>query len=530
MENFDVTKDYYAILGVPINADDQLIISSYLNAQTGKSAEELVEINKAFAILINHETRQAYTTARAKYLAGLTTSDGVSVERQNSEPVEEPTSIVAVQNPERVQGEVGDTTPRRRRSDRNRVVQVEQAPEETSKKGHKVLKGIGITALILALLVGAGAVGKNWDNITSWLHSNGNRSAVVQTVDDEDITLRDEDVVIPTATPAINQEDITLIGEGFGVNTPAPTSTPAAAVVEEGAYAGMNQVKAFGNALDPAQVEERATRLLAYVDSIGGYNINTGLKWTLEDMKRIVLYFNGAYVPTNEANAFKMEDDLLAFACVPLNDPRIVRGVSFSVDCPTDGDYIADPVNFTDMLLMGDSYCYPYLQWLQEQWNIMITADTSEARRTAVNQVLQSYADIMYGTGYKMTTADGREIVITDKDLTARSRINDGNIFRLYGLMIPIFGSDLTEQDFQVEGVNGVTHVAAADLYLQLNVRCAEDIIQDAKYDEDGRIYFTDGITNTYGWIQRNTITAATDNLYFGNADYYAETQTYSLK
>ena len=525
MENFDVKKDYYAILGVPVNADDQLIISSYLNAQAGKSAEELVEINKAFAILINHETRQAYTTARAKYLAGLTTSDGVLVERQNSEPAQEPTSIVAVQNPERVQGEGVDTTPRRRRSDRNRVVQEEQAPEETSKKGHKVIKGISITALILALLVAAGAVGKNWDNITSWLRSNGNRSAVVQTVDDSDITLIGETTTYPT--PAPTADDITLIGDGFGVN--APTSTPAPAVVEEGAYEGMNQVKAFGNALDPAQVEERATRLLAYVDSVGGYNINTGLKWTLEDMKRLVLYFNGAYVPSNEANAFKMEDDLLAFACVPLNDPRIVRGVSFSVDCPTDGDYIADPVKFTDMLLMGDSYCYPYLQWLQEQWNIMITSDNSETRRIAVNQVLQSYADIMYGTGYKMTTADGREIVITDKDLTARSRINDGNIFRLYGLMIPIFGSDLTEQDFQVDGVNGVTHVAAIDLYLQLNVRCAEDIIQDAKYDEDGRIYFEDGITNTYGWIQRNTITAATDNLYFGNADYYAETQTYSL-
>jgi len=558
MENFDVSKDYYALLGIPVNADDQMIISSYLTAQAGKSGKELEEVNKAFAVLINHDSREAYTRARAIHLAGL--SDVREVRDENE--VEDNTSLINVAQP------VNQAAPRRRRADRVRVVEVEEAPRQTTEKGNKTVKRVGIAALVVLLMAGAGVLGYYLKDKLDVNKSNNdvnlNRTIVTNTVAPTELPDEDIDLIVaqasptPTAavTPApVNTEaPITLVGDSATVteepidmfipeqvqdmfnpeqNVPEVVATPELEAVPapdgvEG-EAEMSQVKSFGCAIDPAQVEERAVRLLEYVNSVGGYNINTGLKWTLEDMRKLVLYVNGAYVPTNDANAFKMEDDFLAFACVPLNDPRIIRGVAFSTDCETDGEYIADPVNFTDMLLMGDSYCYPYLLWLQEEWNIITTSDNAEIRRLEVGKVMQSYADIMYGQGYKMITKDGREIVITANDLAARSRINDGNIFRLYGLMIPVFGSNVTEQVFTVDTINGKTNVSADDIYSQLNMRCSEDIIAEINYDEYGRAFFPEAVRNTYGWIQVNSITAATDNLYFGNTSYYEETQTYSL-
>lgn len=526
MENFDVTVDYYALLGVPFDADDRVIITSYLTSQSGKSGEELSAINKAFAILTNSETRKAYDKARAEYLAGLRTSNGARVE----EPARtaEHVRTAPVQGAIPAEGTVSEAAPRRRRANNAQRVVAQENGQQQAKKGNKVVKGIGITALILLLLLAAGAVGHRLATRNIQNNNNTNRTNIEQPVNQEPVNQGDPigllDVVgTPTATPAPTEEPFFgLIGDNSTVVTPEPT-----AVVQ----GEMSQVRSFGNALDDAQVTERAQRLLAYADSIGAYNINTGLKFTLEDMKNMVLYLNGAYVPTSDANAFRMEDDFLAFACIPLNDPRIVRGVSFANNCPTDGSYIADPVNFTDMILMGDSYCYPYLLWLQNEWNIITTSDSVEVRRTETSKVMQSYADIMFGTGFNCPTQDGKTILITHQDLASRQRINDGNIFRLYGLIIPIFSSDVTQQEFVVNGIDGPATVGVSELLEQLNVRCAEDIAKDVQYDNSGRVILpvNEGLDNLYDRIQTNSVSAATDNLYFGNTSAYEETQRLSL-
>jgi len=499
---YDVKVDYYAILGITDEATRADIRDAWKSKiDSAIEEEEKDKINEAFDILYDDDTRRLYDRDRKKYL-----------EREA-----------------------------------RRVVSEEEG-EKTANKGRCVVKTIGISLLVAALVAGAGQMGWLMHEVKDL---RGQQTAVVEVQDTRSSANETETQVILESETEVTTEAATQAPTEAPTQAPtqapteAPTQAPTVApteaptenaindieIAQQNVETRVENVKAFGNALDDAQVTERAQRLYAYAESIGAVNINTSLPYSLDDFKNMVRYLNGAYVPTSEANAFAKEDDFLAFACIPLNDPRIVRGVSFANECPTDGSYIADPVYFTDILLMGDSYCYPYLLWLQDEFNIIITSDNAEVRRNETSKVMQSYADIIYGKGFKMMW-EGKEITITDPDLSSRTRVNDGNIFRLYGLIIPIYSSDITQQEFTVDTVNGPTTISVNEVLEQLNVKCAADIAQDVQYTNEGRVELpiNEGLDNLYDRIQTNTVTFATDNLYFGNTSYYEESQTLSLK
>lgn len=556
MINYDFTKDYYSILGIAKDASRAELFEQFATVSAGKTGDELAEINEAFWVLSDDVTRSRYDSERAKYLRD-----------------EEKKAARAAKKAKKVKSS--------------------EEAEETASKGRNTLKTVGITALVVALIAGAGVIG--WEtNEINHLRKDQQRS-IEYTIDDttrsntviEDSNLEETEVTtevetkapagsenetvaevdaVTQATQAPEEEevdavthatqapeedesktdsltggvaDIQLAGGDTVVNSGVTnTEAPSAAVTEAPSVArteaGYSEVKAFGNALDDAQVTERGQALLSYATSVNAINLDTGMPYTLEEMKNLVLYFNGAYVPENDADAFQMEDRLLSFVCVPSNDPAFVNGIGFMSGNDTiEGSYICQEANFTDMFLMGDSYCYPYLQWLQKQYNTIITSDNLDTRVAVADAMFQSYVDIIYGDGYKMTTDDGREIVITRNDLTNKSRLNDANLFRLYGLLMQPYRTERTKEVFAYHSSTGGDGTVDADTLLeQLNVKCASDIAKDAYYDTEGYIRLPENelLDNVYDRIQTNTITAATDNYYFGNADAYKNSQTLSLR
>lgn len=192
-------------------------------------------------------------------------------------------------------------------------------------------------------------------------------------------------------------------------------------------------------------------------------------------------------------------------------------------------------IDWVDSLLMGDSYCYPYLQWFGDNYNKMMRTTDKEEFIKIYNSLTQSLADIMYGDGY---TIDG--VTYNIDNFSGLGDINDGSLLHMFGLMYQVGRVEGVQEDYTIQNRQaGEAVVNIEDILRLLNVECAEDIAQKAEYDTEGKLTFptvngtdqySENLDNPFMRWETDAIAASLQNLELGNLKAYEDNYNLSLK
>ena len=164
-------------------------------------------------------------------------------------------------------------------------------------------------------------------------------------------------------------------------------------------------IKNFGDPRDEQQVAERVEAIQAQLQDLGVVNPQTGVAYTDEELKAIIQFVNGAYLPEKEADAYTMVDETLNFYTGIISAPKTLNMVQYQAnsDVVTEDIVRKDiqecaPFDYS-LLLMGDSYCYEVIEYFNGMYaKLLSTTDRAEFQNIH-NALYKSLADFMYGDG-----------------------------------------------------------------------------------------------------------------------------------
>ena len=355
------------------------------------------------------------------------------------------------------------------------------------------------------------------------------------------------DFITASKTVAVQEANVTkeavAAESNLEVNTETETVEEAASKHETADQKATKvEIKNFGDATDDAVVTEKATKVADYYNQVGILNLRTGNAYTVEEIKDIILFMNAAYMPEDEADAFTIVDRFLDFVCGPLSSTQTLDMINYMANSDVvtkemvEEDLSTMPdFDWVDSLLMGDSYCYPYLQWFGDNYNkVMRTTDREEFIKI-YNSLTQSLADIMYGDGY---TID--EVTYNINNFSGLGDINDGSLLHMFGLMYQVGRVDGVQEDYTVQNRQaGEAIVNIEDILRLLNVECADEIAQKAEYDTEGKLTFptingpeqySETLDNPFMRWETDAIAASLQNLELGNLKAYEDNYNLSLK
>lgn len=309
------------------------------------------------------------------------------------------------------------------------------------------------------------------------------------------------DPVDPSETPEAQSQ---------GQQTPASTGTGTNNNVE---------VKNYGSIEDDALVEERATKLLDEFNKAQMTNITTGLPYTKEEIKTLILYVNGVYTPETEEEAFDLYTEFLNFICAPINiDHTLIQSAYLGGEDSFKGDVEGFINNqqrpdIVSAFTFGDSYAAPYLYWLQQKYyDMRYTTDRAEATKIW-NEVFQSYADVMKGDGFVL---DG--VTYHEKNILGLDKVGVSNLYILFGLNAEVFRTTQTKDSFEVKNhlISAVPEeqidtVSYDEVSAWLNGACEDELI--AVDDQGLPLITTEEEGRSLGELtQINTIYRAREN------------------
>ncbi len=336
--------------------------------------------------------------------------------------------------------------------------------------------------------------------------------------------------IVPYETIAPTQQPTTEVTVD-PTNPPAPEETQAPVVPSD-----VPEMVNYGDAKDDALLTERATKLLEEMNANGLYNMGTNAPYTVEELKTLIQYMNGAYKPQNEDEAYTLVDEFLNLAIAPLNSEHVLFAVQYQGGEDSFKDtvqgYINNfhRINFVDNMLFGNSSAYPYLKWFEDQYNAMLcTTDREECTRI-FDSMMQSLADMVYGDGF---TLNGK--VYDKNDFLGLDRVNSGNILQLLVYIMEPFRTDTTKNTFTVHNkllsANPEEQEAEVD-FLKIteyfNALC-EDDLHDISLDDDGYLLIDQPDGKNFSYInQVNTINCALME-YYGKDNAYTNVYQKSL-
>ena len=182
-----------------------------------------------------------------------------------------------------------------------------------------------------------------------------------------------------------------------------------------------------------------------------------------------------------------------------------------------------EPIDVTDFQF-GDSTAYPYLEWFSARYNELMTTTDKNVKVAIFNELTQSLADIVYGNGYQMKTADGEVILIQYTDLSDYDDVNDYNALRIVVSLYQGARSVVDLEDYEL-GYNqelvqtqdmyrivnngGISEVYIEDVLDVFNAACIGEDEEMHIYDENGNIVDGDNLdqraySNTRHLIEQN--------------------------
>lgn len=303
-------------------------------------------------------------------------------------------------------------------------------------------------------------------------------------------------------------------------STGATSSTETSSLVED-VVSNLPKVENYGDISDAKLVEERATSLLGQLNNAGLYNMATNAPYTVDEIKEVILYMNGAYVPENEVDALSKVDEFLNLAIAPLNSETFIYSVGYQSGEDSFKDKVAEnakkleKVSYVKSLLFGDSTIAPYLQWIEDQYYKMVmTTDRKECAKI-YDSVMQSLAEYSFGDGFELNGVVYKENMGVGLD-----KINNGNMLQFLVCIIEPFRTNMTSDCYTItdkylsanpdENKVDISYEQIAEWYTPL---CSAD---DYEFGDQGFIKIED-YSNFASVNQINTTNALLENLYGKN-------------
>lgn len=286
----------------------------------------------------------------------------------------------------------------------------------------------------------------------------------------------------------------------------------------EDVVSNLPKVVNYGDINDTKLVEERATSLVNELNNAGLYNMATNAPYTAEEIKEVMLYMNGAYVPENETDALSKVDDFLNLVIAPLNSDTFIYSVGYQSGEDSFKDKVKEnaekleKVEYVKSLLFGDSTIAPYLQWIEDQYYKMIMTTDREKCTRIYDSVMQSLADYSFGDGFEL---DG--IVYKQEMGVGLDKVNSGNMLQFLVYIIEPLRTNMTSDYYTVtdkfisadstKNKINISYEQIAEWYSPL---CSAD---DYEIDDQGFIKI-ENESNFASVNQINTTNALLENLY----------------
>ena len=539
MDNNKEKLSFYYLLGVPEDATTSEIKQAYFNwmqklaayvkglpedDKKRKNAIGIVQIlNEIYQILVDADLRQQYDAARAQgrdtlfrvgnsvcYNNGVPFDLSDFIENKNNEEEENKadtncTTIVHVpQEPKRTAkpescSSIVHVPQEPKRTDRPEscssiilaepsnldsdyipVVHIDRSDEaeNTAKKGRNVVRAIALTTAI-ALIIGT---------IGYWIGRSRNESSQ-----------KGEGIVPSTST--------------------SDSSTPGTSSSTTSEPEVIDPIVNYGDATNPQVVNAKVDELSELVNKLEIVNPQTKMPYDKEDLKNIVLFMNGAFIPEKDEQAYALVDQQLDLICEILSTQRVINYVnhmagstSITEDMIKEDIENGTDLKLVDSMLLGDSYGYEYLHYLENSYNELLKTTDKEKFVKKYTEVVTSLARLVYGQPLVMNKKE-----YTISDFCGLGNINDGNILNMYANMLSVLNVDGVSQSITIKGRDGsnVT-VSLEELFSNFDLVCVTDTLD---IDNDGKVV---GITdNFHQRVQVDTLNAAIENRYHGNLNAY---------
>lgn len=330
-----------------------------------------------------------------------------------------------------------------------------------------------------------------------------------------------------------DKDNATVPSQTTGVTTTVPEATTTTTTIKEDISEPEEMISPivnYGDATDEKVVNEKVTSIVNYFATMKIKNPYTNQYYTDEEIREIVLFMNGALIPENEAQAYSVVDKQITLTCGLLSTPLAIDMVNYMAnsDVITEDmvkeDIKAYPTtNIVDMFLLGDSYCYPYLQWFNAKYNAMVTTTDKEEFKKIHKEVSMSLADICYGDGY---TIDGN--CYTLKDFASLGDINDGNVLTMLVNMFAIFNVEGVQHNFTVNSrIAGEATVTLEQILSNFDSVCDVKELAELQISDEGLL--VGEVNNYHQRLQINTINSALRNYMLGNLNAYEDSYNLSL-
>ena len=381
------------------------------------------------------------------------------------------------------------------------------------------------------------------------VHNGNERTKVIKEEDDEETAKKGRGCLIPLACAALVLLVMggTILGNwisnglGFGKdkqNLPGPetqveTTIPSTEdkdedAIEEQTEEQVSSVQNFGDPTDEKQIAERVSAIQTQLQDLGVINPQTGIAYTDEELKAIIQYVNGAFLPSKEADAYTMVDETLNFYAGIISAPKTLNMVQYqansdviTADIVNNDIQECAPFDYTS-LLMGNSYCYDVIEYFNGLYAKLLSTTNRDEFKTIHNQIYQSLAELMYGDGL---VVKGKTYTI--KDFEGLQNQNDAAVFNALMYNIPVFHVEGIAQEFNVHySQAGDVVVPLKEIDEQFNALCSAS---DYKIGEDGLVYIS-GESNFATVNQTQMINSALQNYQLGNTDAYANGYQYTIK
>lgn len=343
------------------------------------------------------------------------------------------------------------------------------------------------------------------NSLTETINQNDDATFIL----DEDEEFTDELETEESFEPTIN--DDTDDEQEVFIDTPSTSSTVTKTP---------SPLVNYGDIADEELLNERVNNLLNELNAAGLYNMYTNAPYTFDELKDLILFMNGAYVPKDELDAYTMVDRFLDLVLAPTNSDPLIYAVNYQGGEDSFKDIVSTNanmtrVNFVDNILFGNSTAKPYLKWLEDSYYQMLCTTDRETCKTIFESVIQSLADMIYGNGF---TLDG--YTYTKNDFLGLERINGGNLLQLLVYMIEPFRTQYTNDNYYVTNdfisanlEENQVEVPFLSITEHFNPLCADDMT-DEEIADTGLIYDGQEGKNFAEINQINTINAALQNLY----------------
>lgn len=316
------------------------------------------------------------------------------------------------------------------------------------------------------------------------------------------------------------------------------------------------KVQFFGDARDDKLVTERATKLVEQLNGAEIINLSTGTNYTVDEIKTLILFMNGAYVPENDAQALGMVDEYLNFCCMDSALTVMMANYNGGEDSfKSEVERLqgcTPKISIVDNMLFGNCKGYGYLKWFENKYQEAIYTTDRDKIQRIYRELSFSLLYLKEGKGY---TIDG--VTYTMNDFSGLGNINAGNILQYYAYMFqplntvmsdvketdPNTGVEYTyftdknthesyyrffNEDLSLDRDNEDEYASyeEGDLLSYYNAMCDEEtLLSNIAYDDSGymKLIVSDEEANFSKVLQINTINMALHALYIQDQSYYDE-------